>query len=191
MTVEIATAEGPAVVTVWGNVLLREIFVLDDATGILTWLSRPRSLFADDRAMAIWTTRFLHKAALMCMDGNGYRHGTVFGKNHYAHRVVFALSSGHWPAGLVDHIDGDKTNNRPANLRDVGKSGNAKNAKMYSRNTSGVTGVHWYARKAKWFASIRSEGKLHHLGYFESLDDAVMARSNAEANLGFTHRHGK
>lgn len=58
---------------------------------------------------------------------NGYYRGQVMGKNYAAHRVVFFLYHGRWPDGEIDHINGDRLDNRPLNLREADRSLNSAN----------------------------------------------------------------
>lgn len=81
---------------------------------------------------------------------------------------------------VVDHIDGDKTNNRFSNLRIVTEQQNAMNKGIQHNNTSGVKGVHKVKRSGKWQARISYKGKRIVLGTFVNFDDAVKARQEAE-----------
>ena len=58
---------------------------------------------------------------------NGYLVVSAGGKNYQAHRVIWLITHGRWPAGDIDHINGIKTDNRLANLRDVSHKTNARN----------------------------------------------------------------
>ena len=78
----------------------------------------------------------------------------------------------------VDHSDGDKFNNKVNNLRWATKTENARNSKLYSRNTSGVKGVYWYASKNKWQAYITIDKIKVHLGYYNTIEEAKEARIN-------------
>ena len=83
---------------------------------------------------------------------------------------------------VVDHIGGHKTRHdcRKVNLR-IGTEGqNHMNTKLPSDNKSGVTGVHFDKNRQKWLASIGLNNKSIHLGRFDSFDDAVKARKEAE-----------
>ena len=68
----------------------------------------------------------------------------------------------------VDHINGDKLDNRFNNLRIVTNKRNAWNRKYHDNNTSGFRGVYWYPLRNKWVAQIRVHQKLIHLGYWKS-----------------------
>lgn len=75
---------------------------------------------------------------------------TLRSKHYYCHRIVWELHNGEIPEGmLIDHIDGDSTNNLIANLRIVDHTENTRNAKMRKDNTSGVKGVSILTNKDK------------------------------------------
>ena len=82
----------------------------------------------------------------------------------------------------VDHIDGNKLNNRKQNLRRCDLSQNNINNKMYYTNKSGHKGVHFDTSLVtpKWMAWVCINKKRKHLGYFNTYDDAVIAREEAE-----------
>ena len=80
----------------------------------------------------------------------------------------------------VDHIDRDKLNNHKSNLRYATNSENNMNKSRQSNNTSGAIGVSFRKDRNKWRATIQKDGKLIHLGYFETKEGAIEARSKAE-----------
>ena len=84
---------------------------------------------------------------------------------------------------FVDHIDGDKTNNRIENLRLANASQNQYNRKICLKNTSGVKGVHWRNDSKKWTARFESMGKKINLGCFKTLEEAEAAVIAARNNL--------
>jgi transposase-like protein len=84
---------------------------------------------------------------------------------------------------FVDHIDNNKTNNCLFNLRWVSQQQNTFNRLMSKRNTSGIKGVSWCKRSNKWLAQIKSKGKNIHLGYFNNIEDAKLARQNKAREL--------
>lgn len=108
-----------------------------------------------------------------------------------AHRVAWALYHGEWPSGQIDHINGNRLDNRLANLRDVVNAENARNSAMTSRNTSGVNGVYLHKQTGKWCAQISAFGKTVGLGLFTEKRDAVIARKAAERVLGYHPNHGR
>lgn len=118
---------------------LRECLMLDQATGRLTWRRRPVRHFANKGAHA---RHLLYQAGRLADEDvfplNGYRRIrlTFNGKRYglIAHRVVFALFHGRWPTHEVDHIDRCRTNNAPANLRDVPHVQNMRNSRAADRS---------------------------------------------------------
>jgi hypothetical protein len=91
---------------------------------------------------------------------------------------------------VVDHLNGDRSDNRFSNLRDVDQSRNLRNRVLSSNNKSGVVGVFWNAGRGRWTARIKINGKNIHIGTYKNLADAAAARVLAEREYGFTERHG-
>ena len=108
------------------------------------------------------------------MRNNGYLQGTINKKIHRVHRLIFLYHHGFLPE-LLDHIDGDRANNKIENLRIANKSQNSFNAKISSKNTSGVKGVSWNKQKEKWKAECQHYKKRKHIGYFQTIEDAKNA----------------
>ena len=105
-------------------------------------------------------------------------------KTMISHRVVYLLHYGEDPLDRdVDHIDRNPLNNHPSNLRLATRSQNSQNAKKYITNTTGRRGVCWNKKLSKWQAYIGFKKRLHHLGLFDSLDDASKARNEAEIKM--------
>ena len=171
--------------------LLRKLLRYEPETGKLFWLPRPAKMFSDQRSFNAWNARYADKEALTALDGQGYNTGSIYGKKYNAHRVIWAMAHNAWPVGDIDHINGMRTDNRLINLRNVSRSMNRRNAKMQSNNTSGHNGVSWYAGTGKWRADIRIDRVQKYLGSFPNIADAIAARKAAEADHGFTERHGQ
>lgn len=124
------------------------------------------------------------------IDTHGYLQISVNGKRHLAHRLAWLYVYGEWP-NQIDHINGDRLDNRIPNLRDVNSLENAKNQKKYKNNKSGVIGVGWNKRACKWRARITVDGYTKELGSFSKKEDAKKARSKAEKELNFHENHGR
>ena len=122
------------------------------------------------------------------LNPDGYRR-VQFGSLMMTHRVVWLLIHREWPDGEIDHIDGDRTNNRIENLRVVTQSQNMRNKKSQSSSSSGRNGVHYDSRCRKWRVQIRMNKKVHHLGLFESKDIAASVAESFYRNNGFTDLH--
>lgn len=115
-------------------------------------------------------------------NGSGYRFVCVDYKKYKVHRIIWAMVHRRDPGDLViDHIDRDKLNNHPSNLRAITKKLNALNSNGYSHNTSGATGVVWAKRERLWVAQCKSDGKHVSLGYYRDKHLAIEARQRWEA----------
>lgn len=91
---------------------------------------------------------------------NGYWKVQLLDKNYYVHRVVYEMTTGDALAGdYIDHIDGDRENNSPANLRKVTASLNARNISPRSDNLSGVTGLRYDSMQDRWVVYWKINGK--------------------------------
>lgn len=81
---------------------------------------------------------------------------------------------------VIDHVNGDKLDNRESNLRTCTQQQNTMNRSTSSNNTSGHTGVCFDSRRNKWFAHIQINGKRKFLGYFKTKEEAAEVRRQAE-----------
>jgi len=109
-------------------------------------------------------------------------------KDYYAHRLMWLYVYGAIPLLQIDHINRDKSDNRSANLRLATQKQNSENIFRAKQNTSGFRGVRFETRlKSKpWSACITNNYKQKHLGYYATMEEAIMARQAAEDAL-FTH----
>lgn len=106
------------------------------------------------------------------------------------HRLIWMMQHGEMPS-LIDHIDGDRQNNRIENLRLADRYGNAQNKRMHRNNTSGVKGVSWHKRGKKWKAQIVCNGQNYNLGLYDLIDEAEEVVSLAREMLhGSFANHG-
>ncbi|MCP4183585.1 MAG: HNH endonuclease [Hyphomicrobiales bacterium] len=112
----------------------------------------------------------------------GYRQVFIDYWSFKASRLAFLMMEGHWPpAGMMmDHIDGDKANDKWSNLRLATPQQNARNRRPCKRNKSGKVGVCIGTDPDKWEANITVDNKTLKLGCFEVKADAVAARCVAE-----------
>ena len=177
---------------------LRQALHYDPKTGFLFWKNRPLSHFSGYggsgcrvRTQSSINRRCAGKRAMACMDKKGYPHGRINGKTFRAHRVIWALVHGEWPSLQIDHINGDKADNRIDNLRCVESYINQQNMKMSSLNKSGCTGVRFVKSSKKWKSEISYRGKSIHIGTFDNFRDAVFARKKAEKKYGYHPNHGR
>lgn len=148
---------------------LRQLLSYNPETGALVWLPRPKHL--NKRG---WNTRYAGKSALNTLHSDGYRMGKVNGVRVYAHRVAWALTHGSWPTFVVDHINGDRSDNRITNLREATNRDNAMNIRSTTRR-SGIPCVWWVEGSMKWRVRKTLDGKRREIGTYHSLDEAVEA----------------
>lgn len=107
-------------------------------------------------------------------------------KIHYlAHRIAWCHFYGEWPELLIDHIDGDKLNNKISNLRLATKQENQWNSNIWKSNKSGFKGVFWNSQKNKWQAKATKNYAGVHLGFFDDpLEASEAYKKYAEENHG-------
>ena len=163
--------------------VLRQLLRYDPDTGRLFWRERDRSLFPSQRAWSTWNARYAGTEAFTVDDGYGYRQSPIFRRILKAHRVIWAMAHGAWPDAQIDHINGDKADNRLANLRPATNAQNMRNLGAYATNTSGHKGVTWHKRAGKWMAQITVDGKCRYLGLFADKNAAVEAYASASAEM--------
>ncbi len=175
--------------------LMQQLLRLDPDAGKLYWRERPIHMFkpsfhrAETRCR-MWNSRYAGTEAFTAKS-KGYCVGRLSKKTVRAHHVVFALHHGRWPAGQIDHQDGDRSNNKPSNLREVNAAENGRNTKTRADNTSGRVGVYFDKRNGRWFAAIGVNRKFLHLGTFADPEAAAKAREAAEIKYGFHENHGR
>lgn len=119
---------------------------------------------------------------------NGYVAICVDQKGYLAHRLMWLYVYGAMPLLQIDHIDRNRTNNKPVNLRLATQKQNSENIYRTKTNTSGYRGVRCESRliTKPWSATITHNYKQKHLGYYATVEEAVIARKAAE-DLYFTH----
>jgi hypothetical protein len=173
---------------------LHQFLICDPIAGRLFWRERTQDVFAQaidpDRACRSWNTRFAGKEAIASEGGShGYRDGAVLAVPVLAHRVIFAMVHGRWPVG-IDHINGNRRDNRIENLREADQSLNLRNAKLRRDNPNGVPGV-YQAPSGRWIVKIAYDGASRYLGTFDTLDLATAVRRAAELDHGYHQNHGR
>ncbi len=158
---------------------VKSLLSYDPATGEMRWLvKRTRNSKANVGDLAGG------------VDESGYIRIMIDGKKHRAHRLAF-IFMGETPPEIVDHINGDRSDNRWVNLRRADPSINAKNASKRVDGKTIITGVGYVPRLGKWRVRINHNGKSIYLGVFESAAQAIAVRESANANLGFHENHGR
>ena len=147
----------------------RSVLAYDPSTGKFTWLVKSSTHVEAGRIAG-------------GIDGNGYILIKFQERAYKAHRLAWLFTHGGWPEGEIDHINGDRTDNRLANLRVVTREQNQANAKRRRDNRSGFKGVRLY-KPGRWQARIVSGGRMKSLGYFDTPEAASAAYAQAAGAL--------
>mgnify|MGYP003403465511 CR=1 FL=1 len=138
-----------------------------------------------------------HKAGTLKPSGTlteGYIKIKLFGRQYAAHRLIWCWHTGAMPPDdmEIDHENHIKSDNTFTNLKLVDRKGQMKNKGLGKNSTTGVIGVATYRPTGKFRAYIRdAQGKIEHLGYRDTLEEAVALRKSAEIRLGYHPNHGK
>jgi hypothetical protein len=166
---------------------LREILSYDAETGDLIWKHREPKTRGDN----IFNAKYAGKIAFSYIGTEGYRYGCINGHGRLAaHRVIWAIVHNVWPE-FIDHINGNRSDNRLINLREVTKSQNAQNQKCRSDNTSGMMGVNWSAQHGRWRVRVQVNGRRVHVGMFDTVEKAKEAKIKAEKTHGYGPNHNR
>jgi|AntDeeMetagen681_2_1112603.scaffolds.fasta_scaffold13604_2 hypothetical protein len=116
--------------------------------------------------------------------GGGYLQVCYKGKRTQIHRVVYMMHGGVIPEGMyIDHINGNRKDNRVENLRVCTPTQNQTNRGAPKSSTSGAKGVVWRTDRNKWRASIRAGGKRYHVGLFNTIEEASAAQAQRSQEL--------
>lgn len=148
----------------------RALLRYEPETGLFFWkVTRGRSAKAGDVAGVVSDT--------------GHLQIKVSQRSFKAHRLAWAFQCGLHPDGEIDHINGDRRDNRLANLRLVDRQGNSNNITIVSkRSTTGLLGVRFDKRRNHFGAAITRDGKWRHLGMFRTAEAAHAAYLAARAD---------
>ncbi len=143
----------------------------DPSRGIFVWKSR-----ASNRIKVGQEAGSTH--------GSGYTQINVDGQNYLAHRLAWLYVHGEWPKHVIDHINGDRKDNRIENLRDVPHPINAQNIRRpMSTNTSGFLGVSWSRKDKSYVAHISVQNRTKCVGAFRSAIQAHDAYLSAKRKV--------
>lgn len=119
-----------------------------------------------------------------CLNKAGYLRTTVAGRLYYNHHLVWLLFHGYLPK-MLDHINGDRADNRIENLRECTQEENMRNCRNKKNNTTGIKGVTWRPTKGKFRARITVDQKEVCIGHYDTLEEASQAVQQAR-----TTHHG-
>jgi len=110
--------------------------------------------------------------------GNGYKRVDIKGKQYSVHRIVFFMHHGYFPK-MVDHIDGNGTNNAIENLREADSSQNMMNSVKKQKNTSGYRNVFFHNQRNHWVIRITINKKTKFFGSYEDVELAGLVAEEA------------
>jgi len=147
---------------------LQRMFVYDPDTGVFTRRVSCRNRKAGSVAGHICTS--------------GYWQITLNGRFLMAHRLAWLYVYGHWPNGILDHINRERADNRICNLRLADRSVNQINAKTRSDNTCGARGV-MRTRTGKYVAYAVVARKYSHGGHYQTIEEAAEAARRLRIKL--------
>lgn len=173
--------------------LLRQLLDYNPDTGALTWKWQEScDAFESEWAKDRFNDNVAGSPAICGRSTIGYLKGQIRGQSVYAHRVIWKLVHGYDPA-TIDHINGDRSDNRISNLRDVEFATNMRNTASRPGQNVVHQGVYWEPDRKKWRAEIGGGSRNHkkRLGRFSTKDEAIKARKEAEQALGYHENHGK
>lgn len=143
----------------------------DPLTGTFTWAVSGRGIAAGKLAGSVSVY--------------GYRVIRIFRKEVRACRLAWFLSHGEWPDGEIDHINGNRLDDRLENLRVVDRAGNSQNKSGAQANnhSCGLLGVTWNKQHRRWQSKIMANRVRYHLGYFDTPEEAHSAYMSAKSRL--------
>lgn len=155
---------------------LKELFLYDEHSGRLVW--------------RINRGPVKQGSAVGSLSNRGYLKTRINKVSYQVHRLLWLLVTGETP-NIVDHINGNRLDNRFKNLRNVSMPENNKNMPRPKNNTSGFVGVTLHKPSQKWVAQISVNKKWVYLGFYGSFADAVEARKQANKKYNFHQNHGR
>lgn len=153
----------------------KECFYFEEISGLLIWQNRPESHFNNKSRHKRFITMSAGKPAGTLNKHLGYLVTNINGITYLNHRIAWLIYYGEWP-DVIDHIDGNKTNNCLSNLRSGTQSLNTQNTKAARKHSqTGIKGVGFDKRKNCFVSAISVNRKKIHIGTFKSPQEAHKA----------------
>ena len=161
----------------------RQLLDYDPVTGRMRWKMRPREMFRLARDCMAWNTKYAGNVSGLSNNGFGYLYVCIDGRRYGVHRIAWLIASGVWPEREIDHINGDRGDNRLCNLREATPGENQQNRPTQRNSSSGMTGVGWHKASGMWRAYIKVQRRTVSLGYFADKNAAYSAYLAAKKGL--------
>ncbi len=138
---------------------LQELLRYDPDTGVFTWRVKV-------------SKKTVIGAVAGGLDPKGYVQIKLDWKNYRAHRLAWCYVYGSWPTHEVDHINGNRADNRISNLR---HATHAQNMQNRQRPSKGRQFIGAYPANGRWFSKLSVQGKTLYLGRFDTPEEAQAA----------------
>jgi hypothetical protein len=159
---------------------LVECFDYEADTGRLYWRDRPIHHFKKEYAARAMNKKYAGKEIALFIN-KGHAYVGVGNKTYAVHRIIWKLVYGTDPGEYIDHVNGDRSDNRIANLREATNAQNQMNQRGRTQvSNTGVVGVNYHKRDRSYRAYMRINNKSKHLGNYKNIEDAIRARLEAE-----------
>ena len=151
--------------------MLRKLVVYDESTGLMMWRNDHKTL------------SWIRAGDVVGKDSrkSGYRSTALNGKQYYQHRLVWLYVYGEWPTSAIDHINGNREDNRIENLRLATASENQHNRKKTKDRGAPVGAYKHYS--GNWYSMIMVDKKSKYLGSFKTAEEAAEAYAKAKKDL--------
>lgn len=155
------------------------------STGELRWRERTPETFpyhakrTREHTCANWNAQWAGEIA-GTVDFLGRRQVRIKGRIYKAHRVIWLMVYGKFPEDQIDHINGVRDDNRLDNLREATQAQNQQNRSRRSKR--GLIGTYLH-ESGRWCGRIRVNGVTHHLGLFDSAEEAHAAYCEKKEKL--------
>lgn len=147
--------------------LLHELFEYRD--GYLYWKNSKGSRVRPDRRAGT-------------VNDTGYLRVDLFGKHFRVHRLIYLMFHGRLPK-ILDHINGNKLDNRIENLRPATAAQNKFNSVKPKTNKSGIKNVFWNKQLKKWTVSMSVKNKAKYFGSYETIEEAAQVAQQKRNEL--------
>lgn len=157
--------------TIFTQKNLQNLLDYNSKTGVFLWKKKRRGIKTG--------------VALGSNNGFGYLRITVLGKSYYAHRLAWFYIHGDFPEE-IDHINGNKSDNRIENLRASTRKANAQNKTTHQKNNENqMLGVSWHKKAKKWQAHICIYKQRKYLGLFSDATEAHKAYLKEKEKINY------